>query len=710
MLLSAPRRSAAEPNHAGTHALYTVSTYSFESHRKTTEIRLLDMKTKKSTLITNEEGVSEAHWLEDEILYLKSGPRKETALIVSSISDVTKNYTAAVVPGPISEVKLKTLEKGRVALVASGKAAKNGSLFNPELEQPKHHTGLLYDTLMVRHWDKYVKSEKNALFYGLFQLSAPHITETKGTYSLSPLQNALMGTHLESPIEPWGGGDHFDISAYGLIFVSTDPELDPAINTKCNAYFLPVDDYRKPANPSGPIKIQLGGFEGAATSPVFSPDGKSAAFLQMRENGYESDKYQLIIVSNMNIAFEAEVAMSSDDGKGLWDKRPGQILFSNDGKIIYLVAPDEGTESLFSIEFKTQPSEMKALPKKLTSSGAVSTMHRFGTSDKGVLFTHTSLIDNSVWSLYDPDSSPEFEKISSNTQDGKALGLSTSQTSSFWFVGARNRKVHALVMKPSDFDSEKKYPLAFLIHGGPQGAWDDAWSTRWNPAVYAEQGYVVVTPNPTGSTGYGQEFTDAIQNNWGSLPYEDLVASFEHIKNSPDLSFIDTSRAVALGASYGGYMMNWINGHSLGREFKALVCHDGVFSMQNQISSDEQYFPTHEMKGFFWSSPETMANWDRWDPARYAGNWSTPTLIIHNGKDYRLPISEGLAAFNALQLQGVDSQFLTFPDENHWVLDEENSLVWHTVVLNWINKYVGLPEYRKGEGPEPERVASWKRD
>ena len=625
------------------------------------------------------------------------------------MDDVTKKHTAALIPGPISDIKLKSLEKGKVALVASGSASKNGTLFNPELAEKKRSTGLLYDTLIVRHWDYYVKSERNALFYGLLEASSLHITEKKSRYSLSPLQNALLGTDLESPIAPFPGGDHFDISSKGLIFVAKDPELDPAINTKCNAYILPIGDYKQPAAPSGPLKVPLEGFEGAATSPVYSPDGKAAAFLQMKENGYEADKNRIIIVSDIGNAYEASEILQSNDGKGSWDRSPSKLLFSNDGKTLYLTADAEGTGPLYSIEVQSKVSEVKELPQVIQSTGDVSTMHGFGTSDKGVFFTSSTLFDNSLWSLYDPATSSSIETISSNTRDGKALGLSPAQFSTLWFEGANKRKVQALILKPSNFDPSKKYPLAFLVHGGPQGAWNDAWSTRWNPAVFSEQGYVVVAPNPTGSTGYGQEFTDAIQNNWGGLPYEDLVACFNFLKYSPDFSCIDTSRSVALGASYGGFMMNWINGHDLGREFKALVCHDGVFSMQNQLSSDEQYFPTHDLGGYFWSSPSVMANWDEWDPARYVGNWSTPALIIHNEKDYRLPISEGLAAFNALQIRSIDSRFLTFPDENHWVLNEENSLVWHTVVLNWINKYVGLPEYRKGKGPEPERVSTWKK-
>lgn len=281
--------------------------------------------------------------------------------------------------------------------------------------------------------------------------------------------------------------------------------------------------------------------------------------------------------------------------------------------------------------------------------------------------------------------------ISSNSRSGSLFGLSRTQVDEIYWAGANTEpetNVHAWVVKPSNFDPKKTYPLAYLIHGGPQGAWTDSWSTRWNPAVFAEQGFVVVSPNPTGSTGYGQDFVDAIQGQWGGLPYEDLVLGFDYIKEH--LGYVDTDRAVALGASYGGYMMNWIQGHDLGRKFKALVTHDGVFSMTSQLASEELYFPFHEFKGPLWENPDA---WSEWDPSRFADKWETPHLIIHSDLDYRLTMNEGLSAFNVLQTRGVESQLLNFPDENHWVLKPENSLLWHEVVLDWINAHAGLEKY-----------------
>ena len=401
----------------------------------------------------------------------------------------------------------------------------------------------------------------------------------------------------------------------------------------------------------------------------------------MKKDGYEADKNRIVIIPEIgNSKASAYELHQSSDGEGSWDRSPGSISFLTN-ETLTLLAEEEGRVCLWTSDV----SKGDKHPQKHTQSGSVSEAKPISKSD--VLISSTNLVDNSVYSTLSLTSSGKPSRIlSSNSDSGKAFGLSPSQFSEFWFKGANKHPVHALVMKPSNFKSSTKYPLAYLIHGGPQGAWNDQWSTRWNPAVFAEQGYVVVCPNPTGSTGYGQAFTDAIHQSWGGLPYDDISAGFEHIK--ANLPYVDTSRSVALGASYGGYMMNWMQGHPLGREFKAIVTHDGVFSMAGQLASEEQYFPLHDLGGPVWKN---QAEWDKWDPSRHTGNWATPNLIIHSELDYRLTMAEGLAAFNVLQMRGVESRFLYFPDENHWVLKPENSLVWHRVVLNWINRFVGLP-------------------
>lgn len=533
-----------------------------------------------------------------------------------------------------------------------------------------------------------------------------------GKYQLSELKNALKGTGLESPIDPFGGTDNFDISAHGLVFTSKDPDLNPATHTKTNIYLVACKAFWSDLSQDSPtpFKVPIHNFEGASTSPVWDKEGKQIAFLSMRTDGYESDKNQVFVIPDYERPGYVIHEWATSDGKGAWDRSPQSIRWGVDSTL-YFIAEETGRVDLFSAKASAAGNP---LPTLLVKGGAISSATVL--KNNAIFLSSTSLIENSLYSLVPAnhaietaggykhytlptDDRPHHSNsaklttvyISSNTRSGSMFGLSRRQIGEIRWPGASttaNTSIHAWVIKPSYFDSKKSYPLAYVIHGGPQGAWTDSWSTRWNPAVFAEQGYVVICPNPTGSTGYGQDFVDAIQGEWGGLPYEDLVKGFDWIKQN--LKYVDTGRAVALGASYGGFMMNWIQGHALGREFKALVTHDGVFNMGGQLASEELYFPFHDLKGPLWTNKEM---WEKWDPSRFAGNWSTPHLIIHSELDYRLTMNEGLAAFNVLQTRGVASQFLTFPDENHWVLKPENSLMWHEVVLDWINEHAGLEKY-----------------
>lgn len=561
VLLSAPRRSGASPNSAGNLAVYTVGTYSFESHKKTSEIKVLDISSGQSTLITSEEKTSEPNWLgtSNELLWLKSGEKGITQIIVGSADEAGKSYTAGTVPAPISDVKLKALTEDKVAIAVVGKARPDGNLYYPEDEPKKHSTGMVYDGLMVRHWDKYVTPNKNTLWHGVLQRAKPHITESKGRFSLGGLTNILKSSHLESPVPPSGGLDNFDLGAKAIVFVAKDPSLNPATNTKSNVYFVTIDG----STYSEPKKIELSGFEGASTAPALSPAGNGVAFLQMKENGYESDKNRILLCPDLSEPSATTELLETNDGRGMWDRSPESITWSQDAKTLFAVAEDQGTSRLFKLTFNGI-GDLES-PTPLTQSGSVSNVKSLGVDSPHLFFSGSSFVDNSIYSVLDPTGSAQARVVSSNSRNGSFFGLSKEQVSDIWFQGAKEQ-VHAWVFKPSNFSSDKTYPLAYLIHGGPQVAWTDTWSTRWNPAVYAEQGYVVIAPNPTGSTSYGQAFCDDIRESWGGLPYEDIVKGFEHIKNN--LKYVDTERAVALGASYGGYMMNWMQGHALAKEFK----------------------------------------------------------------------------------------------------------------------------------------------
>jgi dipeptidyl aminopeptidase/acylaminoacyl peptidase len=683
VLLSAPRRSPGVPNSNGSKILYSVSTYSFTDHSRTSEIKVLYVDSKETFLVTDASGASEPNWINDsDVLLLTPGKKTGTTeLYIGSPKDWAKTkYLAGTVNGPASNIKLKELKEGDGYIIALTAPAKpDGSIYN-EADAPKKNTsGMVYDSVFVRHWDTYVTPIRDSIWFGT-------LSKSKGSkYELSGLTNALVGTRLQCPIPPFGGSSDYDISVHGIAFVAKDPDLDPSTHTRQNLY---IGSWKSPGVELESLwKLPLSFSLGATSNPTFSNDGYSVAFTSMEEDGYEADRNQLYLLVDIRGSSEQAQVLAGPTSE-FWDRSVSSINWGPDDKYIYVTADDLGNIGLFEIEVYNA----KAGTKVIISEGGISDVSPL--SDGRIFVSGSSLIDNSIYYIIDPASDSVSAKslISSYSNSGSAFGLSPSQIDQFTFQGY-DSPVHAWMVKPSSFSPDKKYPLAYLIHGGPQGAWENAWSTRWNPAVFAEQGYVVICPNPTGSTGYGQRFTDAIKQQWGGTPYFDLELGITHIEEN--LPFIDMDRAVALGASYGGYMMNWIQGHPLGRKFKALVTHDGVFSMAGQLASEEQYFPIHEFGGKkFMEDPDA---WLQWDPAKFAKNWATPHLIIHSEKDYRLTISEGLSAFNVLQQNGVPSRLLVFPDENHWVIKPENSLLWHAVVLGWINRMVDLPDYPQSD-------------
>ncbi|GJN73134.1 hypothetical protein PLICBS_007210 [Purpureocillium lilacinum] len=677
VLLSAPRRSAGAPNSTGELALYTVSSYSFETHSKSSSIRVLNIKDGSSHLVSEDPGASEPIWIgEKEVLYLKPGENGCTMIMSQQLGDKSEPHMIHYLAGSISSPKAKQLSSGKVAICCAALTTPKGEMYWPTAEAKSHSTAKIYTSLFVRHWDAWSTENQNSLWYGeLAKIDGKWSLETPG------FTNLLAGTGLSSPVPPFGGTGDFDIATHGICFVAKDPELNPARYTKTDLYYVPIKSFVE--KPSQPQIVQTGKLRGYSIAPTFSRDGKQIAFARMKHDQYEADKTRLLLIPDVTDLSNVQEFYETADGEGGWDLKPDWIIWSDDGKELYVAAEMHGRVKLWKLP--SSPKEATKTPVAIHEDGSVAEAKLLGNGPS-LLISTRSRIESSSYAILDP-STKKTTEVSSSSKNGKSFGLHKSQCDEIWYPGSAGYDNHALITKPSNFDPSKKYPLAFLIHGGPQSAWVDDWSTRWNPAIFAEQGYVAVSPNPTGSTGYGQKHTDAITRNWGGNPYDDLVKCFEYLEK--EVSYIDTSRAVALGASYGGYMINWVQGHDLGRKFKALVCHDGVFSTQNQWSTEELFFPEHDFGGTLWESRDIYA---KWDPSLYTQNWATPQLVIHNELDYRLPVSEGLAMFNVLQARNVPSKLVMFPDENHWVLRPENSLVWHREVIDWINKYSGVKD------------------
>jgi dipeptidyl aminopeptidase/acylaminoacyl peptidase len=422
----------------------------------------------------------------------------------------------------------------------------------------------------------------------------------------------------------------------------------------------------------------------------------------MDKDGYEADRNNVIIY---DLGTDVRYTLPLK-----WDRSPDSLAFSKEGNHLYLTAGDHARIKIFVIAVPPTPKESSTnpgFPSHYTTPVGLTHSHSASAIQPlywgRLLFTQSSLTSpNDIFILRGLDRVEEdlkdaksvvyegqAEQITRLTEDS-LRGKNLAKGEDFWFKGAENKDVHGWILKPKGWKKgeKKKWPVLLLIHGGPQSAWEDQWSNRWNPNIFAQQGYFTVAINPTGSTTFGQDFTDAIAEDWGGKPFVDMRQGWQYVLDHyPE---IDADRAVAAGASWGGYAINWIQGHpEFGFGFKALVCHDGVFDSEyNGYSTDELYFFNHEWGGRPWD-PKSKALSEKFSPSNYVNKWSTPQLIIHGSKDYRLPETEGIGAFHALQQRGIPSRLVIFPDENHWVLNHGNSLKWHFEVLRWFDLYVG---------------------
>lgn len=686
LLVSAPRRGPAIPNHDGTLALFTQSTHTIGEEKTLKEIRVLNIQTGQSDQLVEDEKAFDAHWLGDgtnSVVYLKSGGEGVTWVMIADAGNPSRDaYVADDIQAPVKCLKIKALKDGSIAFVVAGLADENGDVYNEESHK-KLHTARVYDQYFLRIWDSYTKPQKYSLFYTT-------LVKTDGRWKLNkPLKNALAGTDLEAPMpldiyQGFNPEDGFDMSDKGIVFASEDPGIqDPLMASLSHVYYLPLESFTKTSS-QGPrrIAIQSNCDKGHCSRPRFSPDGSMIAF-QRAPYGHSLDIS--IYVNHLDTPKAVDVFEMVTGKK--WNLTPEGYEFSPDGHSICITASECGRFGLYKLNL--QPN---AYPQTLIRSGAVTAYYPLKQKNDGIgklLVTSSTLVQPWIYQVVDTDLGAEAEPwVITQASQQVNLGLSPKQVSEIYFEGGGDYCVQAWVIRPRHFDESKKYPLCMLVHGGPNGAWSDGWGTRWNPAVWAEQGYIIVLPNPTGSTGFGLEFAEAVKDNWGGRPYDDLMNCYEYMKNMP---FVDVENAVAAGGSYGGYMMNWIQGHELGRRFKALVCHDGIFHipsffMQTDLADGEGDFGGPPL---MWKNIDGM---ERYNPARpdLLKNWKTPMLVIHSDRDYRCPVTDGIAAFHTLKALGTPARFLNFPDENHFVQKEENSFEWHRVVFEWINQWSGV--------------------
>lgn len=508
----------------------------------------------------------------------------------------------------------------------------------------------IYDQLMFRHWDSWEDGKYNHLFVW---------TPPELGGKADDARDITAGRAADSPTHPFGGMDEVSISPDGksIAYLARTGTRDVAWTTNTDVYLVSSDGRSAAVNLTAANKAY-------DFSPTFSPDGKSLAVLAMARPGYEADRRRITVY---DVASRRPRVVTEG-----WDRSAGSIEWSRDGKTIYTAADNVGNQSLFAVDVAS--GNVKLLLDKGTNSGPLVAGDR-------LLFSRDTLRQPAELFSIKPDGS-DLKQIT-HFNDARVKAITWGEYEQFSFKGAKGDTVYGYAMKPAGYDGKtaKKFPVAFVIHGGPQGSFGDHFHYRWNPQAYAGHGYGVVFIDFHGSTGYGQAFTDAIRGDWGGAPYQDLMMGLDFaLKKYP---WLDEKRMAALGASYGGYMINWIHGNT--NRFKALVCHDGnLDERMAYFDTEELWFPEWEHGGTPWENPE---GYTKHNPIDLVKNWKTPTLVIHGGKDYRVVDTQGMSTFTALQRKGVPSRLLYFPDENHWVLKPQNSKIWHDQVLGWLDRY-----------------------
>ncbi len=540
---------------------------------------------------------------------------------------------------------------------------------------------IIFDRLLYRHWNAYKRGMRTHIL----------VTPADGGAARD-----LTPGDYDAPPFSLGGQDDYAFSPDGqeICYTSNHDKVE-ATSTNNDLWIVSVNRVETGGIPVLAKNITADN-PASDSTPLYSPDGKYIAYRAQQRPGYESDRFRLMLYDRKT---GRKMNLITDE----WDLWVDSIAWRPDSKYIFLTAEGEGVAKIYAVRLVASgDGNVQGTPPlaevgegtndspMLAADGKVMVFSRNSVRFPSEILTTRADVMTvqllSEWQKHIDPGIPDSVVVGESKQithlnDAVLSQVAMSPLEPFWFEGAKGDKVQGFLVKPPNFDPSKKYPVKFLIHGGPQGAWGDDWSYRWNPELFAANGYVVVMINFHGSTGYGQKFIDAINGDWGGAPFDDLMKGLDYAEKT--YPFIDKDRECALGASFGGYMANWVLGHT--DRFKCIVSHDGTFNNESDWGTTEElWFNEWEFRGTPYTNRELYR---KWSPHLFATNFKTPTLVIHGQLDYRLDVSEGFQLFTTLQRLGVPSKMLYFPDEGHWVLKPQNSQLWYKTVTDWVDQW-----------------------
>ena len=641
------RMSAAEVSPDGRWAVFTLSTTDFEANRRNNRLHLLDL-TRPGAVPQPVKGAEKGHsavFGPDGALWFLMDVGGQTQIF--RMPRGARPVQVSNLKGGISGFKLAP--SGDRLVVWADRDLRCTDFACTTLPKPtKTGSGVAYDQLFVRHWDAWIEPNVRSRLFGF------KVVNGRVTGPGVPLTGRLVG---DTPSKPFGGGEEIAFSRDGrtVFFALREAGHIEPTSTNLDIFAASSDGSSAPVNLTDAN-------DAVDNLPTVSPNGRTLAYVAMARPTYEADR-QVIMLRDLATGAVRPLTQQ-------WDRSVGAMAWSRDGRSLIVEAGETLDNPLFRVDVAT------GQVTRLTGEGTAHNARPL--PDGSVLFALNS--------IHAPDELYRLQGAAAakltGVNDALLKQLDPVEYSRFSFAGANNDRVWGIKVKPAR--ATGKLPIAFVVHGGPQGSFGNAWSYRWNSRLFASPGYGVVSVDFHGSTGYGQAFTDSINRDWGGKPLEDLKRGLAFATaNDPQL---DADNACALGASYGGYMMYWILGNWPNR-FKCIISHNGVFDTRSMgYMTEELWFSEWEFGGPPWHTPDVH---ERWNPVNHVTKWRTPTLVVISDNDFRVPYTQGLGAFTALQRRGIPSRLLRYPDENHWVLKPNNSIQWYDEVFGWMGRWTG---------------------